>query len=739
MRQLEKIALATFGFIAFSYIISAAYFGIDGQPLWWHPLRQSDTYGHILGFMEFKDFTPYDQFHVGEKKIFDIPIYQYIIAQTSLLLESEPLVTTRFMNVLFWAITAFSGYKICRSLGRPTAGMIFVFLMATSPLILYYHSEPLPDTMAIALSLFGLQVLYKHGLNWKSVICALPCLAIATLIKSPIPFVFVVFYSTYIMLSATYKNTSLRAMMAKYAPFITLLAIILLLAILAELLRANLLPQYTINSTDSYNWYFGTWEMRTSAEFWQTVWLRFDDSATSSFGYIYPIVIAIACLIKREKHHIIVIISALVAFFAGWLIFSNLYKIHNYYQLPVAIVTFISFAVSLSHIFAYIIDKIPTRHQKNFATIGVVMVILFSFHQMMTQGTSNDRGQIRKLLSGIEYAMREQNLLLYVVSPEPYYRYSTHIHPVDTTIGAMFSTKFKTISKEDFENNCTDYIKEYPAILATNYSECLVNNKKNASYFIKDDYVIFYLNTSNVLKSKLDIATRAAPVIDATFKVYIEDGQMVYIKTPCVANDIKADFILRIIPINTNDLPTYTKHNGFENLDFEFSKYGLIINGMCIATRDLPNYKIKEIITGRITPTTGIIWEGVINPNSVRKVLTSKLDIATWAEPVIDTTFKVYIEDDQLVYIKESCTKSDTKAIFFLHLTPENITDLPEGRQKHGFQGLDFDFTKYGLITNGTCIAVRDLPSYKIKQITTGQFIPATGQRVWEKFINPIP
>ncbi len=104
--------------------------------------------------------------------------------------------------------------------------------------------------------------------------------------------------------------------------------------------------------------------------------------------------------------------------------------------------------------------------------------------------------------------------------------------------------------------------------------------------------------------------------------------------------------------------------------------------------------------------------------------------------PAIQSDYNVYIQNKKIFYVKESCTEADTKARFFLHLTPENITDLPEGRQKHGFQGLDFDFTQYGLIINGRCIAVRDLPSYKIKQITTGQFIPATGQRVWQGVIN---
>ncbi len=105
--------------------------------------------------------------------------------------------------------------------------------------------------------------------------------------------------------------------------------------------------------------------------------------------------------------------------------------------------------------------------------------------------------------------------------------------------------------------------------------------------------------------------------------------------------------------------------------------------------------------------------------------------------PAIQSDYNVYIQNKKIFYVKKSCTEADTKARFLLHLTPENITDLPKGRQKHGFQNLDFDFSHHGHIINGTCIATRDLPDYKIKKISTGQYIPATGQRVWEGVILP--
>jgi len=43
----------------------------------------------------------------------------------------------------------------------------------------------------------------------------------------------------------------------------------------------------------------------------------------------------------------------------------------------------------------------------------------------------------------------------------------------------------------------------------------------------------------------------------------------------------------------------------------------------------------------------------------------------------------------------------------------------------------------HGKVIDGTCIAIRNLPSYETKLIKTGQYIPKEG-RTWEGRINPI-
>ena len=40
-----------------------------------------------------------------------------MIAQLALLGGSDPLVTTRYFNLLLWAVTAYAGYILCHALG----------------------------------------------------------------------------------------------------------------------------------------------------------------------------------------------------------------------------------------------------------------------------------------------------------------------------------------------------------------------------------------------------------------------------------------------------------------------------------------------------------------------------------------------------------------------------------------------------------------------------------------------
>ena len=84
---------------------------------------------------------------------------------------------------------------------------------------------------------------------------------------------------------------------------------------------------------------------------------------------------------------------------------------------------------------------------------------------------------------------------------------------------------------------------------------------------------------------------------------------MSYLKSPCSAADVQAQFFLHVIPEDPEDLPADRWLRGFDNLDFHYEgSTALAFGGKCIAKRPLPDYPIARIRTGQFTPEGDRIW-----------------------------------------------------------------------------------------------------------------------------------
>ena len=91
--------------------------------------------------------------------------------------------------------------------------------------------------------------------------------------------------------------------------------------------------------------------------------------------------------------------------------------------------------------------------------------------------------------------------------------------------------------------------------------------------------------------------------------------------------------------------------------------------------------------------------------------------------PVIQSNFDVHLDGDELIYVKEQCSREDVRPRFFLRIVPADVADLPDDRRQHGFDNLDFGFYQSsGVRHGGACAAVRKLPDYQFTRFRTGQF-----------------
>ena len=100
-------------------------------------------------------------------------------------------------------------------------------------------------------------------------------------------------------------------------------------------------------------------------------------------------------------------------------------------------------------------------------------------------------------------------------------------------------------------------------------------------------------------------------------------------------------------------------------------------------------------------------------------------------EPVVRSSFDVYLIENTVAYLKSPCSAADAQAEFFLHVVPEDLEDLPADRRQYGFGGGNFHYGEHAALAfSGRCIMKRSLPDYPIARIRTGQFTPE-GDQIW--------
>ncbi len=216
-----------------------------------------------------------------------------------------------------------------------------------------------------------------------------------------------------------------------------------------------------------------------------------------------------------------------------------------------------------------------------------------------------------------------------------------------------------------------------------------------------------------------------------TFRVSLSDGFLVYHKEGCRSADLSARFFLHVTPVNAADLPEDRARSGFDKRDFRASSFQGGKNPCTVKIR-LPDYAIRHIHTGQFVRG---VENGVIR--------TEKLWKANIVPPAFRApAFRVSLSDGFLVYHKEGCRPADLSARFFVHVTPVNKADLPEGRARFGFDNRDFRASSYQGDENPCTVRTR-LPDYVFRYIRTGQFVNVEENGVtssvtlWKTHINP--
>ena len=219
------------------------------------------------------------------------------------------------------------------------------------------------------------------------------------------------------------------------------------------------------------------------------------------------------------------------------------------------------------------------------------------------------------------------------------------------------------------------------------------------------------------------------PVISDEFDVYHHENQLIYTKESCASSLSMPTFFLHIFP-------KYDEIH-FINRDFQFRGYQSPAMN-CTAVVSLPNSGISHVHTGQYLPTGGIWSDEILvswgepNLKALQQAKISEMD-----SPTASSFWDMFVMEDSIVYYRRNCILRDAVYPFYLHVYPLSTEDIPEAMREYGFENLDFRFIGHGAHVDGNCIAVRDLPSWDIASIITGQYHPYREERLWTAEFSP--
>ena len=464
--------------IASCAISSAAYLGINGN----HVFRQSDSLSAILSFSGWKGLGPMESFS-GSPSWFATPIYEFIVSiaasVTGLQGAEGALAAAVFTDLACFWLLLFPGYRLAERMGLGS-GVILIFLLATSPLYLHYYSVPLPDTLALALSVTAVSLLTDERCGMLRTASALIALSAACLIKSPVPFVLMAFFLTREALAGNIRKRWRLLALVSLAAIVS--------ALLPEYLRNRFLGSQNAFFAQDPVWYFGTADERLSMRFWKTMANRVTKAAPFRLlGFAYAMAAGAGLVFCAWKGKLSAAVPFIVSFLAGWLVFANVFFLHDYYSLPTNFIFFLGTAICLRAA-ARRLQPLPERIGKFWPyAVGLLAVIL------TISGNSINGRREGDFPRAASWFLRDTDVMLYSSDIVGYF--DDAIVP-----GGLFLTPLRRISRQELESGCGRYLAGYRAVVVHDAkgSECLRQAAAEASVFAEDDgYVLWISGNDN--------------------------------------------------------------------------------------------------------------------------------------------------------------------------------------------------------------------------------------------------
>ena len=227
------------------------------------------------------------------------------------------------------------------------------------------------------------------------------------------------------------------------------------------------------------------------------------------------------------------------------------------------------------------------------------------------------------------------------------------------------------------------------------------------------------------------------------FRVYWDGNAVTYVADDCTPADVEAAhfdvdhirhrgrFFLHVVGDNMTDASSRGRY--FHNEDFQFRHRGVVFNEqgrrVCMARVPLDGYLVDAIRTGQLDDDLAPAWSVQVSATDPTALANALQPLAA-AEPTARDGYDVYIEDEELFYVKERCAEEDRATPFFLHVVPFDLRDVAPSVAARGFANRDFTFGTHGALVGDTCVLRARLPAFRVRELRTGQYTRGGGE-VW--------
>ena len=340
--------LALIAFLA-AALLHAVYYlvvGLDNPLLDFFGFRQTQTAISAYWMMQGGPLLAYETPVLGGPWAipFEFPIFQWIVASLASL--GVPLdAAGRLTSFAFFLACLWPARLIFKDLGFDRAQyLLFAALFAFSPLYVFWARTFMIESAALFFGLLWLALMLRFTLRgaWPTLAWAALAGSLGILTKST---TFAVFGLLGALAIAAQFIRELRFDSARRpsidgkilvrclaAGAVCVLVLVVGLAWVRytdELKSANLIGSYLVSSSlTRFN--YGPLALRWSADLWDTAILK--RALPEIFGPIFPLAfVAFGAALQSRKHALFAGL-ALCAAIAPMLLFSNLHRVHNYYQ-----------------------------------------------------------------------------------------------------------------------------------------------------------------------------------------------------------------------------------------------------------------------------------------------------------------------------------------------------------------------------------------------------------------------